>query len=320
MNRDRFAVLLLIILVVLLVVSACGPSAPAATLSAPVIPTATTKPVEAPPTSTPVPMPTQAPALAQTSPPDGLPPEPRLVTFTAQDGQALQGLYYPAAVQSAPLVVLLHWAPGDQNDWPEIAFWLQNRGQGGKTPNPKKYAWLDPSWFPPMLQGQSFAVFTFNSRGCAGGCKTFNRAGWLLDAQAAMQTASELEGIDPQRIVTLGASIGADGAADGCAWLNAQSGKSRCLGALSLSPGNYLTLPYADAVKSLGAEQPAKPAWCLYAEKDAESVTACTSASGANYRVVSYPGTPHGLMLVDPTVEPSVMQLILDWLKLSLGL
>lgn len=247
-----------------------------------------------------------------------LPPEPQDVEFQADDGQSLQGRYYPAAVKSAPLVVLMHWAPGDQNEWNAIAPWLQNRGQPKASHgNP----WLDASWFPPMLKGQSFAVFTFTFRNCAGGCKSFTRDAWLLDAQAAMRKAQQLEGIDPNRIIAIGASIGADGAADGCGWLNTQSPNS-CLGALSLSPGDYLTIPYKDAVSALGAEQPprrAKPAWCLYSEEDTESVRACEAASGNNYRSIKYAGDNHGMYLLQPDVKPSPMQMILDFLKLALG-
>jgi hypothetical protein len=249
-----------------------------------------------------------------------LSPEPQTVEFQAADGQVLHGFYYPAAVRPASLVVLMHWMPGDQHDWDEIAPWLQNRGLGGKSPNVGKQTWLDPSWFPPMLAGQSWAVFTFSFRGCEGRCKTPDRPGFLLDAQAAMQKASDLQGIDPQRIVVIGASIGADGAADGCSWLNAQESKGRCLGALSFSPGNYLTMSYADAVAALEAEQPPKPVWCLFSKGDQPSAATCTSASDEHYRQIAYDGNRHGMALIDPKVEPNALQLILDFLKLSLGL
>jgi len=310
MNRIRFSISLVLLSVTLLMAAACGQGAP----PTPTAPAATSAPTAAP-TATPTP----APTLTPTSPPAGLPPEPRPIKFKASDGRELQGLYYPAAAPSAPVVVLMHWAPSDQSDWPEIAFWLQNRGLGGKTPNPRKEPWLDPSWFPPMLKGQSLAVFTFTFRDCEGGCK-FDRSGWLLDAQAAIKTASELEAVDPQRIVAAGASIGADGGPDGCFWLNAQKGKGRCLGAFSLSPGSYLTVPYADAIKKLEAEQPPKPVWCLYGEGDSESSRACKSASGGVYRAISYTGKAHGMALISPKIEPNTMQLFLDWLKLSLGL
>ena len=189
-------------------------------------------PTEVPPTDTPVP--TSLPAL---------PAEPQRIEFEAADGQSLVGTYYPAEVNQADTVVLMHWAPGDQGEWVEIARWLQNRGQVGEGGAAAR-AWLDSSWFPPLPAEQSFAVFSFTSRGCDGGCSSFQPEGWLLDAQAAMETAKGLPGVDPKRLVVIGASIGADGAADSC--------DDGCLGALSLSPGSYLTVPYADAVDALG--------------------------------------------------------------------
>jgi len=61
-------------------------------------------------------------------PPTGLPPDPQDVTFQAEDGLSLQGRYYPGAAPNSPVIILMHWAPGNMDDWNEIAFWLQNRG------------------------------------------------------------------------------------------------------------------------------------------------------------------------------------------------
>jgi dienelactone hydrolase len=241
-----------------------------------------------------------------------LPVDPLEIQFETEDGQIVNGRYYPAAAIPAPLVVMMHWAPGDQNEWSAIAAWLQNRGlaEGKSGGQP----WLDSSWFPPMLEGQSFAVFTFTFRKCEGGCKSFFRAAWLMDARAAMIKARELEGVDPNRIVAIGASIGADGAPDGCSWVNAQF-PNTCLGALSLSPGGYLTVPYQEVVNALAAEQPPKPAWCLYADGDGESKPACENASGDNYKSVIYAGSNHGMELIEPELDPNVLQIILDFLK-----
>lgn len=278
-----------------------------------------------PPPASPSPAKTEAPVTAttesaptpsQAAAAEASPAQVQEIEFQADDGQTLKGRYYPAAVNPAPLVVLMHWAPGDQNEWNAIAPWLQNRGQAKAS---KGNPWLDASWFPPMLEGQSFAVFTFTFRNCEGGCTSFNRASWLLDAQAAMRKAHELQGIDPKRIVAVGASIGADGASDGCAWLNTQFPDS-CLGAFSLSAGNYLTVPYKEAVSALGAEQPPKPAWCLYSEGDSESVQACEAANGGNYRSIKYTGDNHGMYLLQPDLKPSALQLMLDFLKLAFGL
>ncbi len=295
----------------------------------PVPPTATPTPI--PPTATPTPIPptatpTKVPTPIPSPTPAGLPPEPRALKFQTTDGQAtLDGTFYPAASRNAPVIVLMHWGGGNQTDWVELAFWLQNRGLGGKTPNPQNYSWLDSSWFPKVPAGQSLNVLTFTFRGCeSGNCRTFvPRNGWI-DANSAMKHAATLEGVNPQRIVAAGASIGADGAVDGCFWLNGApkdiAGNGKCLGALALSPGSYLTVPFAEAVKPLQAEQPPKPVWCLYADADRESNPACKSASGAAYRPIQFPGNSHGMILIAPKIEPKTLELMLDWLKTSLGL
>lgn len=314
------------LLVVCLVITACNPAVATSTAtSAPAVPTAL-PPTVPPPTVAPRPtaVPTQPPAPTVAPKPAGLPAAPQPIEFQTTDGKGkLSGLFYPAADKNAPVVVLMHWVNADQSDWAEIAFWLQNRGLGGQSANPNKLAWLDPSWFPKLPENFSLNVFTFSFRGCegAGGCKTFTPREWLLDANSAMNQAAKLEGVDPQRMVSIGASIGADGAIDGCSWLAEVSGApGKCLGAFSLSPGNYLTVDYAEAVNILQIGQPPKPAWCLAAEKDSESAPTCKSATGAAYRSISFPGSAHGMRLIDPKTEPKVLELMLEWLKLSLGL
>ncbi|RLC80432.1 MAG: hypothetical protein DRI81_04145 [Chloroflexi bacterium] len=315
----KFISLLFCVAFLAFTITACGsdqtPTEPPPTV--PAEPGETLVETSAPPTPEPTteaPPPTAAPVL------EPLPPEPQEIEFQAADGQALLGVYYPAAVNPAPMVVLHHWAPGDQRDWIEIAYWLQNRGLGGQT-DPAA-PWLDSSWFPPIppeWEEQSFGVFTFTFRGCEGGCSSFEPDGWLQDAQAAMETARGLEGVNPQRIVAVGASIGADGSPDGCFWLNQQYENS-CLGGFSFSPGSYLTVPYADAVDALGAEQPPKPGWCLFAVEDTAAAEACQSATGDHYRVVQYEGQMHGMDLINPDVEPNALLLLLEFIALSMGL
>lgn len=272
-------------------------------------PTPPTPKLTAPPT------PTSKPTAAPTSKPAALlPPEPRQVSFRAEDGQALEGTYYPGQSDKAPLVVLMHWAPGDAREWEAIAPWLQNRGLAGPASPPANKPWLDGSWFPRMPEGRSYAVFTFTFRNCQGGCRRFERGAWLLDAKAAMRTARGLEGVDPQRIVAVGASIGADGAADACYALNEEF-PSSCLGAFSLSPGDYLTIPYADAVARLGQEVPPKPAWCFYADEDVASAKACRAAQGENYRAWRYTGRDHGMILIKPGLDPDVLTYLLRFLE-----
>ncbi|MDY0019398.1 MAG: hypothetical protein RBT47_05280 [Anaerolineae bacterium] len=287
----------------LLTLAACAPS-PTAQPQAITSPTPTAAAVRATPTNMPLPPePTPAAEGTPTLLP-ALPPEPQRIDFQAEDGELLVGTYYPAAVNPAPVVVLMHWAPGDQNDWVAIAPWLQNRGlTTGSTD--KGTPWLDPSWFPALPEGRSFAVFTFTFRGCEGGCSSFDREGWLLDARAAMRTVRELPGIDLARIAAVGASIGADGAVDAC--------EEGCVGAFSLSPGGYLTIPYADAVATVDAA--GVPVRCLAAEGDGESAQACRSASGTQYGMEIYPSSEHGMALIQPTITPDVLEMLVAFLE-----
>ena len=264
-------------------------------------------PTEIPPTEVP---PTETTALDAPENP-ALAAEPQVIEFTAEDGQQLIGTYYPAAINPAPMVVLMHWAPGDQCDWKAIAPWLQNRGVEVDCTPSTTGPWLDASWFPPLPERASYGVFTFTFRGCEGGCGSFQPDGWLLDARAAMETASELEGVDPARLAAIGASSGADGAIDACT--------EGCLGALSLSPGDYLTLSYAGEVERLGATQPPVPATCLAAEGDGTSADACRAASGKHFEAIIYSGSEHGVELIVPGMDPETIEVILGFVVGVLG-
>lgn len=314
-------------LVLLLALGACAPSAlPTAPpngqgASTPVFiqePTQTTDPAELT-AEAPTPEPTEAPTTTPVSPNDipfsaPLPPEPQGVLFQAADGQGLSGTYYPAAANPAPVVVLMHWIRGGQSDWDEVARWLQNRGIGpsarrGENPS------LDPSWFPALPPETSYAVFTFNFRGCDKGCNPLDFAGWRKDAEAALAKAATLPGVDPSRVIAIGASIGGDGAVDGCADFLGSGLPGRCLGALSLSPGGYLELAYADAVKAVVEAPLPGTVWCAAALNDPDSNKACKSAAGATYNAIEYPGSSHGMDLFSPKIEPAVPVLILDFLS-----
>lgn len=258
---------------------------------------------------------------------DFMPPEPQNVTFQTPQDRTLQGRYFPAVVENAPLIVLIHWIMANQDDWQVVASWLQNRGQTAVTGScsaPSPCPWWNLSWFP-FVGERTYAVFTFSLSGCeeADGCTTFAGQAWAEDANAAILYASQLEGVDPEHIVTAGASIGADAAIDSCAWLNAQGGTPRCVGSLAFSPGSYLGLDYSDQVTALGTAQPILPAWCLYAQGDGESLTTCRPVSGINYQKFEYAGSDHGMNLIKPDLTPkdsskSTLEIFLDFLDLTL--
>ncbi len=257
---------------------------------------------------------------------------PMRIQFSAEDGQELVGHYFAAASNPAPTVILMHWYPGDQRDWLAIAPWLQNRQDElaeadgwemaiGPDCGPQKEGpWLDPSWFPPMPEDISFNVFIFDFRGhCESKPFSGNQDDKKLDAKASFAEVILMDTSDPDRIVAIGASIGADGAADGCLLHNQDS--DTCLGALSLSPGSYLGMEYAGVAKDLDGSEipPAVPVWCFAAEGDVPSQMACDSTSGDHYKSFLYAGTDHGMELISPPYDPNPLVLIQDFLEISFG-
>ena len=301
-----------------LLLAACSPS--------------TLAPLTEPPTQTPTDIPTTPPMPTLTPEPRkpllGLSADPQRVEFQVDDGKNLVGYYYPSKYADVPIMILMHWAGGDLTDWCEIAPWLQNRRDENPA-NPERCAnagsglpagmptpWLDSTWFPPMSPEFSVAVFAFDFRDYGESEKGLgNLSNWEKDAKAAFVTAAGLEGVDATRMASLGASIGADGAADGCMLYKQEAG-SGCVGAFSLSPGNYLGMDFAAVVKDLASI----PVWCLASELDSESATVCEDASGEKYRSVVYPGINlHGMLLFTPELEPQPMILIQDFLELVFG-
>lgn len=288
-----------------------APDAPAAVTAAasPVPATATTAPPA--PTTPPSPTPAPSPTTAPTAPPTPAacqPAEPQAISFTAADGQVLAGRYYPPADTSAPLVVAMHWAGGTQDDWNALAPWMQNRGltdtvlfQGGEISATLPSApWRDASQFPPAPAGQGFGVFTFTFRGCTGedGCLTFDEKGWQADIEAALRQARELPCVNPNRILTFGSSIGADGAALGCAWLNEQN-PGACPAAIALSPGGFLGTPLEYAAQRLAAGNPEAKLYCL-ADQIEGKLCQTVGAKHPNVETFIIENGGHGNLLIRP--------------------
>jgi pimeloyl-ACP methyl ester carboxylesterase len=101
-----------------------------------------------------------------------------------------------------------------------------------------------------MAADASIAVFVFDFRGYGESEAGSLGPDLVKDARAALKTAAGFQGVDKTRIAALGASIGADGAADGCLLYNQEMGGG-CVGAFSFSPGNYLGMQYATVVTDL---------------------------------------------------------------------
>lgn len=305
----RFVVFLLIALLL----TACGSTSTGATEppAAPISPTNTSAPTLIPSTDT--------PAAPTVTPEPRLPADPQRVEFEAEDGTKLVGYYYPASVEPAPALILMHWAGGSNCDWVAVNLvqWAQNRGlPEGVAANPacanaQLHTPDSLADFPPLPEGQSYAIFAFDYRGHgeSAGSSNWDPSGYLQDSIAAMKIAQGLDGVDPARVAAIGASIGADGAIDACG--------EGCLGALSLSPGNYLGKKYASMVSTLGADN--KPAWCVASQRDAEAFPTCESASGENYQKFIYETQGHGMALFEDIYDPKITQVIFDFLQLAFG-
>jgi hypothetical protein len=86
-----------------------------------------------------------------------------------------------------------------------------------------------------------------------------------------------------------------------------------CVGAFSLSPGNYLGVGYATTVKDLAPI----PVWCLAAEGDGEAAPTCKGADSEQYFSHVYKGNDHGMDLIHPDLDPQPMNLIQDFMELA---
>lgn len=299
---------------------------PAPTDAPPPDPTATTEPASAPPDAQPL---DENPWASELDP---LPAEPVAVSIPTADGRTLNGLYYPAKVNPAPIVVMMHWAGGDQYDWWAIAPWLQNRADeytpgpwpGGGVNGP----WLDATWFPPVLAEASFGVLVFDFGGFGSSPRGSSADSELQDALAAVRFAATLDGADPARILALGGSIGADGALDGCVLFNRDPSEgAACIGALSLSPGNYLGASFSYGDGAVELADAGHLANCLAAEGDRESGGVCGAIDHVDIGVFIYEGGDHAMFLIQPDLAPAdpegsspTLELTLEWLALATGL
>ncbi|RPI31903.1 MAG: hypothetical protein EHM70_10315 [Chloroflexota bacterium] len=215
------------------------------------------------------------PGTPETAPtPTALPPKPQAVEFTISTGLKVNGLYYPASANPAPVIVLMHGGGGHMDDWAQVGMvqWLQNRGAAiDPTPAPED----DPRLLAPLPEGVSFAVMVFTFRGDA-----------IETGIAALETARTLPGVDPNRLATMGSSVGADSAAAACAAIPG------CLGSLGFSPvGSLNGVIYANTVTQMDAA--GKAIWCIATEGD----NGCPPATGERFHEIVKPGGAHGLGL-----------------------
>ena len=241
------------------------------------------------------------------------PADPLAVTFAAADETKLAGTFYAPMSAASPVVVLMHQFGSTRHQWDDIALWLQT----GTAPS-------GVDWLPPLPEGLTFAVFTFDFRGHGESEGQTNiDSGLLMDAQAALAFAKTQPGVDPNRVITIGTSIGSDGAVDACIRLNGSEiaepqEQQACLGAMSLSPGSFIGVDYTNAANTLLGDPHFATIYCLASEGDGPSPAACNSVTGERYRAVIFPGNAHGVDLLKSGLDPDMGILILEFLMDSL--
>ena len=309
----------------LIALAACrfGPEAPPPAADRPTQPATATRTPR--PTVTPIPPPTQRATF--TPEPSKTPiditvtpvwnPAGERILIQTEDGLELVGYYYIAPQPNAPVVILMHQFGSSQAQaWPQsdLIPWLQNYPvRANATPTPSAQGML-----PNMPPGLHFNVLTFDFRGHGESpgqvlsyITTEAQRGYLLDAQAAYARAAFLPNADPNQIIGIGTSIGADAVVNAC--------KQGCAGAFSISPGSYLGLDWA--AEAYRVTNAGKPVRCIYAFNDGNTAAICSSLSvSAYYRIAGYEGKKHGEdFLVPRKMESNFGQILLDFLLEAAG-
>lgn len=204
-------------------------------------------------------------------------PDPTPVSITAGEEAVLVGDFY-ATADTAPAVLLLHMDRGSRSQWVGI--------------------------LPDLLTaGYNVLAVDLRAMGESGGDRDFVLA--QEDTLLWLAWMREQPSVDPERIATIGASIGSTLALLGC------TADEQCAGTVLLSPGvSYFGVETVPAMEDLGN----RPALIAASRRDSQSaadtITLAETARG-DVSVQLYTGAAHGtMMFVEPTLIPSIMQLL----------
>ena len=263
---NRFTTLFLI----MLLLSSCGKaisgadtpgvattmSLPTPLVSAPAPATAS----PATPAATGVPTAEATQPSVATKSPSPLPPEKKksmtVVDLLTEDGVRIRGTYYRPAEINVPGIVLLHMLGRNRDDWATFAGKLQNAGYG-------------------------VIAIDLRGHGDSGGKRDW--AKMVNDVAAATGFLRSQPEIDPQRIVIVGASIGANVA------INYAAHDSAISGVALLSPGlDYRGVKTENAVR----EYAARPLFIAASQEDGY-------AAQSSQKLATLAQGPHTLLILE---------------------
>ena len=223
-------------------------------------------------------------------------PQPQRAEFTTADGVHIVGDFYPAQGEGeAPLALLLHMYRSDRSAWKPLVGPLHDAGFAvlaidmrghGESTEPKdmhleqRVKQRDPGIFNAMH----------------------------LDAAAAVDWAHKQPGVDPDKLVVVGASVGCSVALDFTAR------NENVDGVVCLSPGtHYLGVDSTEDIK----ETRKVPILLLSEEKERAAVDELAGlAENAKGEVVG-PGGNHGTNMFGKV--DGIEQKIVDFLKSAVG-
>ena len=220
------------------------------------------------------------------------------VTFNLADGSEIVGSFYPPRVSPAPGILLVHQIGMDRLAWLPMVEVLQGNasrstGVGQET---------DPN----------YAVFSFDLPDHGESAGDGSDEAIIAATKQALDLFRTMPGVDPDRIVIMGASVGADAAALLC--------REGCIGAISVSPGGYLEIQYTTELMGMDT----RPALCIASKGDVLPYTTCEKGNAAargKYQIQIYDGDYHGnwIILQNAIIkpDPQPVPLIMEWLALN---
>lgn len=208
-----------------------------------------------------------------------------IVTVDASDGLTLAGEFY-AADQPAPAILLLHMLGSQRSAWQPLIPWLTDAGY-------------------------NVLAIDIRGHGDTGGGQDWPAA--ERDVETWLDWLGEQPSVIPDQIATVGASIGANLALNGCAY------DARCVTAVALSPG----LDYRGVVTETAIAEGLvdRSALLVASQRDtysADSVKTLTAEAEGELGLQLYPGSAHGTNLLREPGAP-VIPLILNWLTTHLS-